>query len=146
MRIMKKSLISTVMALFLIMLACTSAFAASNNTYLTFPAYDTSASKPAQAIISDDKVAVGFRFEGDCPLVYAIAIEERDSSGNYVPGYSYCYVETNQTTIKADYAAGGKTFYVPNTGMVKGHIYRVQVAAAYNGMAVGTQSTGFMKY
>ncbi|WP_434511220.1 hypothetical protein [Desulfitobacterium sp. AusDCA] len=144
--IVKKSLLSMIMVMICVFSISIPTFAATDYTYVTFPSYDTTASNPQPALVSDNNLLVGCRFVGACPILYGVGISEVDSNGNYIPGYSYYTAVSDQNAIRADYSAGGKTFFIPTTGLVKGHIYRVEVFSAYSGQTNGFESYGYYIY
>lgn len=150
--IVKKSLLSMIMVMICVFSISIPTFAATDSTavidctYLTFPSYDSTPSNPQPALVSDNNLLVGCRFQGACPILYGVGISEVDSNGNYIPGYSYYTAVSDQSAIRADYLAGGKTFFIPTTGLVKGHIYRVEVFSAYSGQPNGFESYGYYIY
>lgn len=99
--------------------------------YTTFPSWQTTAENPQELILDkDNPLVVGFRFEGETPVMYDVAIIEVDSKGNYLGG-GLVYSSFNNIITEELARQGGSLLTIPADKFIKGHIYRMQLQAIY---------------
>ncbi|EHQ88312.1 hypothetical protein [Desulfosporosinus youngiae] len=145
--IVKKSILSIVMVIMCVFMTSTPALAVTDYVYLQIPSYQTTPSNPGVAWVDGDTHLVGFRFAGACPAMYHIAVSEVDSAGNHIPGYFYWTGHITITPDSPEYLGGGTIMYLPTAGLIKNHIYRVQLQSVYYEPTFSTfDSFGYFKF